>query len=173
MHAGKLNWTGFASLPVPAIVKHRCQDSEIEIHSGDLDELPHPLNSASCWIFCREAWPHQDPDFHQQAFITLVIQGDHRYGQLIRGDKFKEVSAFPGTLLTTDPMAMHWLAPNNPDNNPGFIGLQWEVKRCNLEAKLEELKAALGELGTVNGCAIKATPTVLSHPIPFETDPLV
>jgi len=70
-------------------------------------------------------------------------------------------------------MAMHWLAPNSPDNNPGFIGLQWEVKRGNLDAKLEELKAALTELGQVNGCAIKATPAVLSQPEPFDDDPLV
>jgi len=40
MDAGKLNWSGFASLPVPAIVKQGCQDPEIEIHFGDLQELP-------------------------------------------------------------------------------------------------------------------------------------
>ncbi|ORE47695.1 hypothetical protein BKN49_05725 [Pseudomonas aeruginosa] len=173
MDAGKLNWSGFASLPIPAIVKQGCQDPEIEIHFGDLQELPYPLNSASCWIYCLEAWPHQDPDFHRQSFITLAIQGDHRYGQLVPGDQFKEVAVFPGTLLTTDPMAMHWLAPNSPDNNPGFIGLQWEVKRGNLDAKLDELKAALTELGQVNGCAIKATPAVLSQPEPLDDDPLV
>ena len=173
MDAVMFDWTGFGSLPVPAIARRGCQEPEIEIHYGDLEDLPPPLNSASCWIFCREAWPHQDPDYNEYSFITLAVQGDHRYGQLVPGEQFNEVAVFPGTLLTTNPMAMHWLEPHNADSNPGFIGLQWEVSKCELKSKLEELKEALSSLGQVRGCGIKATPTVLSDADQHDCDPLV
>lgn len=42
---------------------------------------------------------------------------------------------------------MHWLAPNNPDTNAGFIGLQWEVPYMQIESAYADLVSKLSALG--------------------------
>lgn len=52
MKAAKLNWEGLWSLPIPNEVAHGCYEHEIEICTVGLDQLPEPLNSATCWRLC-------------------------------------------------------------------------------------------------------------------------
>lgn len=149
MRAAKLTWEGLRSLPVPEVVRKGCYDHEIEICRDGIDVLPEPLNSATCWIYCRDAWPHVDPDFEGLAFITLALQADHTYNQIMPGNECARMGVFSGDLFVTDPLAMHWLAPNNAVTNGGFIGLQWEVPYHQFEATYADLVAKLGSLGEV------------------------
>lgn len=99
-------------------------------------------------MYCREAWPHVDPDFEGDIFITLAVQADHRYSQLLANHKTTVTSVFPGQLFTTDPLSLHWLAPNS-DSSPGFIGLQFEVPYHQADSYWDELVDELGKLGHI------------------------
>lgn len=83
--AATLTWEGLRNLPIPQEVRQGCVFNEIELSRKGIDELPAPLNRATCWIYCREAWTHSDPDFEGDIFITLAVQADHRYCQLVPG----------------------------------------------------------------------------------------
>ncbi|WHS57643.1 MULTISPECIES: hypothetical protein [Pseudomonas] len=142
-----LEWPGLSDLSIPADVLAGTQRG-VEICSSGLSDLPAPLNKASCWIYCREAWPHADPDFEGLVFVTLAVKADHRYAQLLPNHKHTEHGVFPGSVFTTDPLSLHWLAPN-ADNGVDFIGLQFEVPYHEADAFYDDLLHQLGELGAI------------------------
>ncbi len=146
--AATLTWEGLRNLPIPQEVRQGCVFNEIELSRKGIDELPAPLNRATCWIYCREAWPHSNPDFEGDIFITLAVQADHRYCQLVPGNKHTEIPVIPGLLFTTDPLSLHWLAPNS-DDGAGFIGLQFEVPYHSADEFFSALTAELSSLGQI------------------------
>ncbi|HGY3910797.1 TPA: hypothetical protein ACNVX4_006372 [Pseudomonas aeruginosa] len=171
MKAAKLKWEGLWSLPIPDEVAQGCYEHEIEISTAGINQLPSPLNSATCWIYCRDAWPHNDPDFEGSIFITLAIQADHAYNQILPGNKVSRMGVFRGDIFQTDPMAMHWLAPNNPDTNAGFIGLQWEVPYMQIESAYADLVSKLSALGEVLDMAPTAIPSLLKATAEYSAAP--
>ncbi|RNF58394.1 hypothetical protein EFK68_03120 [Pseudomonas aeruginosa] len=171
MKAAKLNWEGLWSLPIPNEVAHGCYEHEIEICTVGLDQLPEPLNSATCWIYCRDAWPHVDPDFEGLMFITLAIQADHSYNQILPRKKNIRMGVFRGSLFITDPMAMHWLAPNNADTNAGFIGLQWEVSYNQIDTAYADLVSKLAVLGEVQDVTPPTMRTLLKATTEYNGAP--
>ena len=142
----QLRWPGLWALPIPKVVCQGSGFNAVELTRDGISDLPPPLNRATCWVYCREAWPHVDPDFEGHIFITLAVQGDHRYSQLLANHKTTVTSVFPGQLFTTDPLSLHWLAPNS-DSSPEFIGLQFEVPYDELNSFWGELLEQLGALG--------------------------
>ena len=142
-----LQWAGFLSLPIPAEVRAGAA-RDIKISSEGISELPAPLNKASCWVYCNQAWPHVDPDFEGYVFITLAVRADHRYAQLLPNHKHSESGVFQGSLFTTDPMSLHWLAPNG-EGGAEFIGLQFEVPYLEVDAFYDALLTQLEALGPV------------------------
>lgn len=147
-HSATLTWPGLTTLPIPSAVLCGSESHEIQISREGIDQLPAPLNKADCWVSCREAWPHADPDFEGCIFITLVLRGDHRYCQLQVNHTHSVRSVFPGLVFTTDPMSLHWLAPNM-DSGPGFVGLQFEVAYHEVDTVYAELLDQLALLGEV------------------------
>lgn len=145
--AVKLNWEGLRRLRIPNEVNGGCYDPEIEMSIDGLNDLPDPLNSASCWIYCRDAWPHVDPNYEGTVFITLAIQADHTYNQILPNNKSYRLGVFNGYLFVVDPLSLHWLAPNNAETNPGFIGLQWEIPYDQFDATFADLTSKLAILG--------------------------
>lgn len=143
-----LIWPGLSTLPIPSAVLCGSESHQIQISREGIDQLPAPLNKAHCWVSCREVWPHTDPDFEGYIFITLVLRGDHRYCQLMVNHTHSVRGVFPGLVFTTDPLSLHWLAPNM-DNGSGFAGLQFEVayhEVDNLYVELLEQFATLGQV---------------------------
>lgn len=147
MVAAKLNWEGLRRLPIPRVVDEGCYNPDINLSKEGLSELPEPFNSASCWIYCRDAWPHVDPAYEGTVFITLALQADHTFHQLLPNNKSFRLGVFTGQLFVLDPLSMHWLAPNNAETNPGFIGLQWEVPYDQFDATFADLTSKLAMLG--------------------------
>lgn len=143
-----LAWAGLSKLPIPSEVRLAADGFEIHTCREGISNLPVPFNKASCWVSCRDSWPHNDPDFEGLTFITIAVQGDHRYSQLLPNHTHTVSGVFPGLVFTTDPLSLHWLAPNS-DNGAGFIGLQFEVPYTDSDgfyAELLEQLAALGEV---------------------------
>ncbi|NVL49935.1 hypothetical protein F2S72_09300 [Pseudomonas syringae pv. actinidiae] len=143
-----LTWKGLSSLPIPKEVQLSSDSFDIEMRREGISALPSPFNRADCWVSCREAWPHVDPDFEGLMFITIVIQGDHRYSQLMPNHTHTVRGVFPGSIFTTDPMALHWLAPNS-DSGVGFVGLQFEVPYIDIDIFYADLLEELSAVGDV------------------------
>lgn len=143
-----LTWPGLSTLPIPSAVLCGSESHQIQISREGIDQLPAPLNKAHCWVSCREAWPHTDPDFEGYIFITLVLRGDHRYCQLLVNHTHSVRGVFPGLIFTTDPLSLHWLAPNM-DNGSGFVGLQFEVAYHEVDNLYVELLEQFATLGHV------------------------
>lgn len=143
----QLQWGGFLGLPIPEVVRAGAA-RDIEISTEGISELPSPLNQASCWVYCNQAWPHVDPDFEGFVFITLAVRADHLYAQLLPNHKHSEIGVFQGTLFTTDPMSLHWLAPNG-EGGAEFIGLQFEVPYLEVDAFFDTLLTQLEALGPI------------------------
>lgn len=142
-----LEWPGLSAICIPADVLVGANHG-VDISTSGLSDLPAPLNKASCWIYCREAWPHVDPDFEGMVFITVAVKADHRYAQMLPNHKHTEHGVFPGAVFTTDPLSLHWLAPN-ADNGVDFIGLQFEVPYHEADAVYDDLLSEFGELGAI------------------------
>lgn len=164
-------WEGLSALQIPAKVLDHCLDSSIDIYGQGIEDLPEPFNTASLWIFCRSAWPHSDPDFEGSVFITLAVQADHMYSQIIPNGQRIELGVFRGTLFVTDPLSLHWLAPNNDDTNSGFIGLQWEVPHHKLDEAWADLTTRLAALGEVRQLDAPRLDNVLAPIEDYEGDP--
>lgn len=143
-----LTWPGLSTLPIPSAVVLAAEGFEITISREGIAELPAPLNKADCWVSCRESWPHADPDFEGYIFITLAVLGDHRYCQLLPNHTHSVRGVFPGLVFTTDPLSLHWLAPNM-DNGCAFVGLQFEVPYHEVDIFYAELLEQLSSLGAV------------------------
>ncbi|KAF0255742.1 hypothetical protein [Pseudomonas putida] len=143
-----LAWDGLRKLPIPSEVVLAADKPEVHVSKEGISGLPAPFNRASIWVSCREVWPHNDPDFEGLIFITITVQGDHRYSQLMPNHTHTERGVFPGTVFTTDPMALHWLAPNS-DHGAGFIGLQFEVPHAEADSFYVELLEQLSAVGKV------------------------
>lgn len=143
-----LTWPGLSKLAIPSAVSVAADGFIIEISREGISNLPAPFNKATCWLSCREAWPHADPDFEGLMFITIAVQGDHRYCQLLPNHTHSVCGVSPGSVFTTDPLSLHWLAPN-ADNGAGFIGLQFEVPYTEADDFYAELLEQLSEFGTV------------------------
>ncbi|MFJ3110019.1 hypothetical protein [Pseudomonas putida] len=75
-------------------------------------------------------------------FISLVVEGAHRYSQLGEGSVVESIEVRPGCLFPTNPLALHWLEPL--DRDLGFIALQWEVPFHEYEARMKDLADAIG-----------------------------
>lgn len=143
-----LTWPGFAELPVPVEVRSGDHPLAVNVTTSGIADLPAPFNRASCWVYCREAWPHVDPDFEGDIFVTVVVEADHRYCQLMPNNTHSVTGVFQGSIITTDPLSLHWLAPNS-DNGIDFVGLQYEVPFHKVDQFYAELLLELGQLGTV------------------------
>ncbi|MCF5372003.1 hypothetical protein [Pseudomonas syringae] len=143
-----LSWPGLSALPIPPTVLLAAEGFEIQINRDGIDQLPPPLNKADCWVSCRESWPHSDPDFEGYIFITLALRADHRYCQLLVNHTHSVRGVFPGVIFTTDPLSLHWLAPNM-DNGSGFVGLQFEVAYHEADTFYGELLEKLAAIGPV------------------------
>jgi len=160
--SASINSSLFEAIEIPGDVVLGAHESAIEVCKKGIAGLPAPLDTADTWIYCRAAWPHSDPDFEGSVFITLALRADHVYCQVIPDGKHTELGVFKGTLFVTDPLSLHWLAPNNDDSNPGFIGLQWEVPYLELNAKWEELTTKLTTLGKVRPITTPVQDCILS-----------
>lgn len=167
----KLHWEGLGSLAIPAKVADGCMNPQIDVFMHEIKDLPEPLNTADLWIYCRSAWPHPDPDFEGSVFITLAVQADHIYSQVIPNGRRIELGVFPGYLFVTDPLSLHWLAPSNEDTNQGFIGLQWEVPHHKLADKWAELCSKLGQLGTLQTLSAEQLNNILPPREEYEGSP--
>lgn len=143
-----MRWSGFQGLKIPAEVLAGAA-RDVEICTEGITDLPAPLNKANCWVYCNQAWPHVDPDFEGFIFITLAVRADHRYAQLLPNLKHTEIGVFQGTLFTTDPMSLHWLAPNG-EGGAEFIGLQFEVPYQEVDQFYELLLSQLAALGPIS-----------------------
>lgn len=129
-------------IEIPESVEYGADGALVHTLTQGLSELPAPFNSADLWVSCREAWPHNDPDFAGTMFISLVIQGAHRYSQLGEGSVVETIEVRPGCLFPTNPLALHWLEPLDPDL--GFIALQWEVPYHEYEDRMKDLADRIG-----------------------------
>ncbi|RMM39426.1 hypothetical protein QO021_28715 (plasmid) [Pseudomonas amygdali pv. lachrymans] len=126
-----------AAFVIPEIVARSADRQHVETYRHDLSTLPFPFNTATLWVACSEAWPHNDPDFEGVMFISVVIQGCHRYGQLAEGNVVEYIDVRPGSIFLTNPLALHWLQPKDPEI--GFVALQWEVPHHEYPQRLREL----------------------------------
>ncbi|WP_322360340.1 hypothetical protein [Pseudomonas sichuanensis] len=130
-----------AAVSIPEIVERAADSLEVRTFKQGISDLPAPFNTATLWVACREAWPHNDPDFEGLIFISVVIRGSHRYGQLGENNVVEYVDVKPGSIFPTNPLALHWLEPKDPDL--GFIALQWEVPFYEYERYLHDLAGSI------------------------------
>lgn len=126
-----------AAVVIPEIVARAADRMHVETYRQDLSALPPPFNTATLWVACSEAWPHNDPDYEGVMFISVVIQGCHRYGQLGEANVVEYIDVSPGSIFLTNPLALHWLQPKDPEI--GFVALQWEVPYHQYRERLREL----------------------------------
>ncbi|ALN21937.1 MULTISPECIES: hypothetical protein [Ectopseudomonas] len=150
-----------STLPIPRQVENHAEQIGVNTFYAGIKELPYPLNTASVWISCQCAWPHEDPDYEGLMFITLALRADHLYRQCQVGDIHLSHAVFPGTVFSTNPLATHWLQPNVLDAEYGFIGLQWEVSASDYHARYEQLRKDLEQLGPLSGMTQETLPAVL------------
>ena len=125
-----------ADIPLPTIKVPdfgAVRDDEIETDHHDV-----PFG-AYCWIYCTSAWPHRDPSWPDDLFLTLSIRSDHSVGD---AKSNPEIYVGPGSLFIIDPLTTHWLRPHNPDVL--WIGLQWEIERKAAKRKVREIVEQLG-----------------------------
>lgn len=130
-----------AAIVIPGMVQRSTDDPVVLTFTQGISELPAPFNSAKIWAACREAWPHNDPDFEGLMYISVVLQGRHRYSQLGDSNVVETIDVQPGCIFPTNPLALHWLEPKDPDI--GFIALQWEVPCQEYEQRM--LRAGPGD----------------------------
>lgn len=137
-----------ASLPVPAPdalpsgLKAMARSKTIEMRllaPEDGRLLPHWHMTADVWIGCQEAWPHKDPQWRGQLFLTLCVLGDHE----ICDEKTESpVPIKAGSLCIVDPMCRHWLRPREQRYESymrPFLALQWEVRKKDAQSKAQDL----------------------------------
>lgn len=102
------------------------------------------LHGADEWAACLDVWPHIDPSWRGQLFLTLSVQSNHYFGdtrmRIDRGEACMHVPC--GTLFVVDPMTPHWLThasgvltDEHDTERTLWIGLQWIVSRQNACAK--------------------------------------
>lgn len=60
-----------AGIIVPDSVHRACDESLVHTVDLGIADLPAPFNTARIWVACREAWPHNDPDFEGMMFISV------------------------------------------------------------------------------------------------------
>ncbi len=104
--------------------------------------LPTWCTTADVWIGCCEAWPHRDPDWKGQYFLTLCILGDH---EVCDERTDGPIPVTPGDLFVVDPMCRHWLMPRdhrNIDPPRPFLAVQWEVPKRKCAEAARQLVAA-------------------------------
>ncbi len=123
---------------IPECVLKSRHHPEIDTFTRDV-----PLG-ADAWISCLFAWPHLDPSWSTQLFLTLTVFGDdHILGDVKAASA--EYCTAPGMLAVIDPMVKHWLIPpahqtqRALDNKRVWVGLQWEVPRRKAKARAREL----------------------------------
>ncbi|KZN20494.1 MULTISPECIES: hypothetical protein [Pseudomonas] len=133
-----------SNLPLPSKLIRDIKSREITALKAGIQDLPFPLNTASLWLYCDEAWPHSDADFEGLMFINLAIQADHVYNQAAPGDCYESIIVTPGSLYPTNPLALHWLQPSG---SIGYVGLQWEVPFADFERAFEQLRHDLEIMG--------------------------
>lgn len=136
-----------SGIVVPDTVQRASDDSVVHTHGHGLADLPAPFNTARIWVSCREAWPHNDSDFDGIMFISVVVQGAHRYSQLGEGSVVETIEVRPGCVFPTNPLALHWLEPLDPDL--GFVALQWEVPFHEYEQRMGDLITAIGGAASI------------------------
>lgn len=98
---------------------------------------------ATCWIGCCYAWPHIDPYWKGQLFITLSVVSSHSVSDVLDPDPH-EVPR--GTLFVIDPMTRHWLQHVDAWHarvTAPWVGLQWEVKKKDAAKVAREIVAKL------------------------------
>jgi hypothetical protein len=151
-------------LAIPPAVVEMSQQSVVGISTIGIAGLPHPLDTASVWIACRSAWPHQDPDFDDQAFLTLAMLADHECNECLPGGQVRKHAVSPGTLFLTNPLHMHWLRPRDLKCESGFVGLQWEVQACDAETSFLRLAHDLRSYGAQVCPEVKVSGLILEVP---------
>lgn len=143
-----------AGILIPETVQGASDESIVFTHVHGLNNLPAPFNGARLWVSCREAWPHADADFDGMMFITIVVQGAHRYSQMCEGNVVETIEVRPGCVFSTNPLALHWLEPLDPE--VGFIAVQWEVPFHEYVDRMEDLVAAIGGKDTPQSLVIES-----------------
>lgn len=129
------------NLKVPPIPRGKLGRRLMAMANGkSIDTLSEKVPyDATCWIGCREAWPHVDlyEDWAGKVFVTLCIIGNHYVGDAKAVEPRNFVTG--GDLFVIDPLVPHWLAPPEPDRNGGFLAVQWEVLREESEGLIQEV----------------------------------
>jgi hypothetical protein len=147
-----------SAIVIPAMVERSTDDSIALTFTEGIADLPAPFNTATVWVACREAWPHNDPDFEGLMFISVVLQGCHRYGQLGANNVFETIDVGPGSIFPTN-LALHWLEPKDPDI--GFIALQWEVPCDEYEQRLREMACAIDPDAGASPISVEVQPSLV------------
>lgn len=95
---------------------------------------------SSDWISCCYAFPHRDPDWKDEVFLTLSVVSEHQAGDALTADTLIAVPR--GVLFVVDPLVAHWLAPKTcgqTKDAPPWVGLQWEVPRTEAMQRARDL----------------------------------
>lgn len=122
-----------SSIKPPKAMLSNARQPEIETSTSD---VPY---GASFWIGCCYAWPHIDPYWKGQLFITLSVVSSHSVSDVYNPDPL-EVPR--GTLFVIDPMTRHWLQHKDAwwsKKNAPWVGLQWEVPNRQAAKKAREI----------------------------------
>lgn len=151
---------------IPGEVKKQSTQWVIEVISRVNGKLITDLcvnKICPVWITARQAFPHTDPGWKGQVFLTFVIRGQH----FLKGrnsvkavDSYDEneeksgntfLNAGIGQLILFDPMIEHWLQDDvayqlNKPPSP-WIALQWELPRRNYK---KTVRAVVEKLSAMN-----------------------
>ena len=113
-------------IQIPADVRKSAKHPEI---------IPFHRNvpfGAGSWIGCCYAWPHVDPCWDGDYFLTLTVFSDkHQIGDAASPEPLMNVPR--GTLFVVDPRVRHWLSyePSwRTTRTAPWIAVQWEVPRA-------------------------------------------
>lgn len=124
---------------IPEYIRKASLGTLIDVYGHEL------LYNADNWITTRHAWPHEDSHyFGGLYFLTLSVQSSHQIGDVYSPEPNLDVPR--GTLFVIDPLVVHWLMPNDPEQRRprGWIGLQWEVPRKDVVTYTRNLVRELG-----------------------------
>lgn len=92
--------------------------------------------------YCREAWPHTDPNWADSVFFTMTIDGDmYQFSTLSNPDGVRVPA---GKVFRVDPLELHWLRPD-PVVSTTWLALQWVVPRDKTTPFEQALSAAVAK----------------------------
>jgi len=134
-----------APTALPSGLKAMARSNTIEMRlvaPEDSRILPNWYMTADVWIGCRQAWPHKDPQWRWQLFLTLCVLGDH---ELCDEKTESPVPVTAGSLCVVDPMCRHWLRPREQRHESSlrpFLALQWEVRKRDAQRAARDLVLA-------------------------------